>query len=29
MTSGVRRWFYNLSLNGKLVLVFSVPFGFP
>jgi signal transduction histidine kinase len=25
MTSGIRRWFLNRSLNGKLVLVFSIP----
>ena len=28
MASVVRRWFLNLSLNGKLVLVFSLPFLF-
>jgi len=28
MTSGIRRWFFNRSLNGKLVLVFSIPFCF-
>ncbi len=28
MTSRMRRWFLNRSLNGKLVLVFSVPFCF-
>lgn len=25
MASVLRRWFYNLSLNGKLVLIFSIP----
>ena len=25
MLSGIRRWFLNRSLNGKLVLVFSIP----
>ncbi|TAL10530.1 MAG: HAMP domain-containing protein [Nitrospirae bacterium] len=28
MTSRIRRWFLNRSLNGKLVLVFSLPFLF-
>jgi methyl-accepting chemotaxis protein len=28
MLSGTRRWFYNLSLNGKLILLFSIPFCF-
>jgi len=28
MISGIRRWFYNLSLNGKLVLLFSIPLCF-